>query len=231
LGPAAEGWQMRFTVRPMQKDDVPQVMAIDREAFPTQWPPPPFTRDLNNRLVRYLVAVDRSGGPDQGAEALASGERGNWQALLSRLRQWFTRESPVGGSGQEETVAGYAAMWLMVDEAHLTSIAVRKTYRRMGVGELLLICMIDLAIKLKARVMTLETRVSNREAQALYRKYGFSRVGIRRRYYSDDGEDAVIMTTENLTSELYQARLRRLRQAYADRWVPASQTLPSPLPD
>ncbi|MFC1925787.1 ribosomal protein S18-alanine N-acetyltransferase, partial [Chloroflexota bacterium] len=108
-------------------------------------------------------------------------------------------------------ILGYASMWLMVDEAHLTSIAVRETHRRRGVGELLLISIIDLAMHLKAQIVTLEVRSSNLAAQALYEKYGFIEVGLRRGYYSDDGEDAVIMTAENIASAFYQARLEDLR--------------------
>ena len=107
---------------------------------------------------------------------------------------------------------------LMVDEAHLISIAVREEYRRLGIGELLLISIADLAAKLKARIITLEVRASNIAAQRLYYKYGLDLVGLRPCYYSDNGEDAVLMTAENITSASFRARLQQLRQAYSRKW-------------
>ena len=110
-------------------------------------------------------------------------------------------------------IIGFAGIWLMVDEAHLVTIAVAPGQRGKGLGELLLVTMIDLACILGATVMTLEVRVSNHVAQSLYRKYGFKNEGVRRRYYSDNGEDALIMTTDNLTSASYQAHYQELKRA------------------
>ena len=211
----------RYTVRPMEKEDIPQVSVIDREAFPDQWPPPPFRRDLNNKIVRYLVALEESDHPHPYPEITEQKAQGSLRRLISRLKRLLMGGPPSAderATQNKDAIIGYAAMWLMVDEAHLTSIAVRQTHHRLGIGELLLISMMDLALQLKAQVMTLETRVSNLEAQALYEKYGFAKVGMRRHYYSDNGEDAVIMTTDRITSAPYQARLRELRQSYARRW-------------
>ena len=80
--------------------------------------------------------------------------------------------------------------------------------------------MIDLAMRLKAQIVTLETRVSNVSAQALYEKYGFAITGMRRGYYSDDGEDAVVMTTESIVSPQYQARFQELRRICLERCTP-----------
>ena len=73
-------------------------------------------------------------------------------------------------------------------------------------------------MELDAQVLTLEVRASNLPAQALYEKYGFAKVGVRRRYYADDGEDAVVMTTERITSGSYQSMFQQLKQAYTQRW-------------
>ncbi len=112
-----------------------------------------------------------------------------------------------------EQVVGYAGMWLMVDEAHITTFAVHPAWRRRRIGERLLLAMLELAMRRQAREATLEVRVSNLAARRLYEKYGFRPVGIRPHYYSDDGEDAVIMTTEPLRSSTMQARLAALRAA------------------
>jgi len=113
-------------------------------------------------------------------------------------------------SGQ---VVGYGGMWVMVDEAHITTFAVDPDWRRQGIGERLLLALLDLATGRNAREATLEVRLSNLPARRLYEKYGFRPVGLRPRYYSDDNEDALIMTTEPLAAPQMQQRIDRLRGA------------------
>ena len=113
-------------------------------------------------------------------------------------------------------VVAYAGLWLMVDEAHVTTFAVDPIWRRRRVGEALLLAILDLAIERGAREATLEVRLSNLAARRLYEKYGFRPVGIRPRYYSDDNEDALIMTTEPLGEPAMQERLARLRASLED---------------
>lgn len=120
----------------------------------------------------------------------------------------------------DETVA-YAGVWLMVDEAHVTSFAVLPSWRRQGLGGRLLVALLDLAFEMGASVATLEVRLSNQPAQALYGRFGFRPVGLRPRYYSDNGEDALIMTTDRLDSPSYRRRLRELRAHYALDPAPA----------
>ena len=162
-------------MRLMKQEDVPQVTAIDREAFPTLWPPANYERELKNGLAHYIVAC---------------GEGGN--------------------------IIGFAGLWMLVDEAHITNIAVREKHRRQGIGEELLIGIIDLAIKLGANLITLEVRASNAEAQKLYGKYGFVRVGLRRGYYTDNREDAVLMSIEDVKSSQVKKKLEELKRAHAE---------------
>jgi ribosomal-protein-alanine N-acetyltransferase len=108
-------------------------------------------------------------------------------------------------------IVGYGGIWLMVDEAHVTTFAVHSRYRRRRIGERLLIALLDLALARQAREATLEVRLSNLPARRLYEKYGFRPVGIRPRYYSDNGEDALIMTTEPLDLPAMRERVARLR--------------------
>jgi ribosomal-protein-alanine N-acetyltransferase len=116
-----------------------------------------------------------------------------------------------------EAVVGYSGMWIMVDEAHITTIAVDPAYRSEGIGELLLLALLERAQDRGAGEATLECRVSNDVAQRLYRKYTFRDAGIRKRYYSDDGEDALIMTSEPLVSPIFQRVLARNRTVLFDR--------------
>jgi ribosomal-protein-alanine N-acetyltransferase len=92
-----------------------------------------------------------------------------------------------------EKLVGYAGMWLVFDEAHVTNIGLLPEYRGFGIGELLMRYLINLALKNGAEKMTLEVRKTNYIAQNLYSKLGFEPSGIRKGYYMDDHEDAIIM--------------------------------------
>jgi ribosomal-protein-alanine N-acetyltransferase len=111
----------------------------------------------------------------------------------------------------EDVVIGFAGIWLMVDEAHVTTFAVDPAWRRRGVGERMLLAILDVSVARRAREATLEVRLSNMAARRLYEKYGFRPVGVRPRYYTDNGEDALIMTTDPLESPEMRARVARLR--------------------
>ncbi|WP_026691405.1 ribosomal protein S18-alanine N-acetyltransferase [Alteribacter aurantiacus] len=92
-----------------------------------------------------------------------------------------------------ERVIGYCGVWVIIDEAHITNIAVDPTYRRKGIGEALMTGSLELARTFGAKKLTLEVRVSNEAAQNMYEKLGFERGGIRKNYYTDNQEDAQIM--------------------------------------
>ena len=109
-------------------------------------------------------------------------------------------------------VVAYGGLWLMVDEAHVTTFAVLPAWRRQGVGARLMLALLDLAAELGAAVATLEVAISNLDARRLYERFGFRPVGVRPRYYSHNGEDALIMTTEELDSRDMRARLATLRE-------------------
>ncbi len=91
-------------------------------------------------------------------------------------------------------VVAYGGYWLMGDEAHIVNVAVHPDFRRRGLGTLMVTGMVDAARCAGARLVTLEVRMSNRDAQKLYARLGFVEVGERRRYYNDNGEDALLMT-------------------------------------
>lgn len=105
---------------------------------------------------------------------------------------------------QGDKVTGYAGMWIIFDEAHVTNIAVHPDYRGRKIGKALLLNLMEQALRLGAERITLEVRPSNKVAQELYRKLGFRPVGIRKGYYTDTNEDAIIMW-RNLYEE-FQAK-------------------------
>lgn len=132
----------------------------------------------------------------------------------NRLARYVVARVP---EGDAERVVGFAGTWLMVDEAHITTFGVHPGWRRQGVGRRLLLRLLEIAIEIGARRMTLEVRVSNAAAQALYASFGFTVSGRRRAYYTDDGEDAHVMTTPELDGPSMQAvlaagRARRARE-------------------
>ena len=114
-------------------------------------------------------------------------------------------------------LVAYGGLWLMVDEAHVTSFAVMPEWRRHGIGGRLMLELMDLAADLGARVATLEVRLSNEAARLLYQRFGFRPVGVRPHYYSDNGEDALIMTTDPLDSEQMGQRMAAMAERYGPR--------------
>lgn len=100
---------------------------------------------------------------------------------------------------QSNELLGYSGFWLIGEEAHITTLAVHPEFRRKHLGELMLINDILEARQNGARWVTLEVRVSNEAAQKLYYKFGFKNLGIRRNYYQDNDEDALVLWTENIT--------------------------------
>jgi len=183
-----------YVVEPMRLRDIKEVMEIEHDSFPSPWSARAYRHELlDNDLSHYFVVRQRRI------------ERSELN-LLARVRHSL-------GVGTRPPILGYSGFWLMVDEAHISTIAVQPNWRRRGIGELLLVAMLEQAIELEANIATLEVRVSNVAAQSLYHKYGFRQVGLRRRYYRDSGEDALIMTTERLTSANFQSHFQQLKRA------------------
>ena len=197
-----------YVIRPMEYEDIPQVAQIDREAFPGEWvfrSQSAYKRDLDNPSVRYIVACNRGEASDSGTQDMHK---------LPWFKRLFSNEHHLSAA---KNIVGFSGFWMMMKEAHIIAIGVRDVYRRLGIGEALLIATIELSQILNCSIVTLEVRASNTVAQELYKKYGFQVVGRRPRYYSSDGEDAIIMSTDNITSMPFQASLQRLKKAHAQR--------------
>ena len=137
-------------------------------------------------------------------EAKAYGEH-HWSKdsfmseLLNDLAKYF---SVFNTDGQ---LIGYCGCWQILEEAHITNIAVSPDYRRKHIGEVLLTTIIDECYRNMAKYITLEVRVGNKPAIALYEKYGFKSLGVRKGYYQDNNEDALIMWTENIFYDKFKS--------------------------
>jgi ribosomal-protein-alanine N-acetyltransferase len=128
-----------------------------------------------------------------------------------------------GSEPPRDRIAGFVGVWFIADEAHIVALGVRPKDRRKGVGELLMLAAFREARRHGTREMTLEVRASNSPAQTLYRKYGFREVGLRKRYYINNGEDAIIMTTPPIANVEYAVFLNSLARSHAVRWGHVSQ--------
>ncbi len=222
----------------MTQEDVAAVAEIERLCFTMPWPTSAYRRELKtpetNRyiVVRHLPPEEAAKAgmrlpgeqtltslthPELYSDGLAPANRdqnGHSRSLLQNLLPWLRNSDENGAHAQHASpypIVGYAGLWLMVDEGHVTTIGMHPNHRGQGAGELLFLGLFDIAREMKAQRVTLEVRVTNTGAQALYKKYGMEIAGLRKRYYSDNGEDAYIMWSEVLTSPESKLRVARLR--------------------
>ncbi len=174
----------QLELRRLRPQDVPQVMEIESVSFGNHhWADESFYNEMNNQIGRYYALVS--------ADTPLTNNDGNPQQRL----------------------LGYCGFWFIVDEAHVTTVAISPEYRGNALGELLLMQALERSYSTSIHWMTLEVRVSNYSAQNLYYKYGFLSMGTRPKYYQDNQEDALIMTTPDIASEEYRKLFRERKEA------------------
>jgi ribosomal-protein-alanine N-acetyltransferase len=205
-----KGKKVRYVIDRMTMPDVPRVVEIERLAYPSTWPPSAYRKELqDNRWAHYIVLRDKRIIEEYEASVQDLDKpRKNRLFPLSLLPN---RSAITAASPELASIIGFAGLWLMVDEAHITTIAMHPDFRRLGLGEFLLVALIDISYNIGAKWVTLEVRVSNHTAQNLYRKYGFREAGLRHRYYSDNQEDALIMWTDEINSPAYKQKFLELK--------------------
>jgi ribosomal-protein-alanine N-acetyltransferase len=173
---------------PMTPADLDEVMPLERRCFRDPWTRHMYLSDLTgNTLATYLVL-----------------------RLPDSMKARETRQ------GDAPSLLAYGGFWLLLDEAHIATIASHPEWRGCGLGQCLMLALLDQAIAHGADLATLEVRVGNTPARGLYEKLGFEVVGGRRNYYRD-GEDALIMTTPPLYTPALQAQLSAARVDAAAR--------------
>lgn len=155
---------------------------------------------MRRRHLRKVLAIETRVYPRPWSASL----------FLSELAQRSTRSYIVGR--YEGEVVGYAGLMFTGLEAHITNIAVDPTFHCRKVGSRLLLSLITEAIARGAETVSLEVRVSNLPAQAMYEKFGFAVAGTRKGYYIETKEDAFVMVAEGMRSTDYRLRLARIRQ-------------------
>ncbi|MDQ3856436.1 MAG: ribosomal protein S18-alanine N-acetyltransferase [Chloroflexota bacterium] len=196
---------MPYVIERMREEDIPEVVAVDRRCFATPWPASAYRREVQHPEKNLYVVLRRvNEGPSPETDG-----KGSFLSYLLPFRK--------DGEHNPEPVVGYAGLWIVGEEAHITTIGVLPELRGRKLGEMLLVTLLEHARGHGARWVTLEARVSNRIAQSLYAKYTFKEAGRRRRYYSDNGEDAVVMWSDRLDTPEFAARFEALRQALQAR--------------
>ena len=145
---------LRTQLRPMSESDLAQIAEIERESFVDMWPQTAYKRELQNTAARYLVltALEDGAGAGEAAEdrRATCARCGGGSAARRRRRRLRT-----------SACSGFVGLWLMVGEAHIVTFAVREEYRRMGIGERLLLSAFECAMELDQACVTLEVRSSN----------------------------------------------------------------------
>jgi ribosomal-protein-alanine N-acetyltransferase len=177
-----------FPITPMTPADLDAIMSLERRCFKDPWTRHMYLSDLTtNALATYLVLRAPAGVRAREPE-----------------------------SGSVPSLLAYGGLWLLLDEAHIATIAVHPDWRGCGLGQWLMLALLDAGIERGATLATLEVRVGNIPARCLYEKLGFEEVGQRRKYYRD-GEDALILTTPPLLTPAMQERLSAARADAAAR--------------
>jgi ribosomal-protein-alanine N-acetyltransferase len=186
-----------YMLLPMVLDDVPTVHTIEQLVFSLPWSASAFSYEIrNNPSAQYLVLRYKPWVYESPARRL----------LPRSIRHLL--QSPTN----EPSLLGYGGYWMVLEEAHICTLALRAEWRGRSLGELLLLALVESALTRQAEAITLEVRISNQRAQNLYLKYGFEITGRRVHYYSDNNEDAYIMSTGNTKKPAFQDRLQQLSQ-------------------
>jgi ribosomal-protein-alanine N-acetyltransferase len=155
---------------------------------------------MRRRHVKAVAAIERDIFPSPWSVSL----------YISELTQPATRTYLVARSAGE--VVGYAGLMLAVGEGHVTTLGVARDWQCRGIGRLLLLRLAQGAIERGAEDLTLEVRVTNSGAQALYHEFGFAPAGIRKNYYAEVQEDAIVMWAHGIQDAGYSSRLAEIQR-------------------
>jgi len=197
------------SIRKMKNEDISQVSLIESDAFPQLFPPTSFRKELQREISTILVAISNSN----------TGEKKESSPHSKPIKSPVSyRSGNTGWKPGMDFLTGYIFLWdTTFEESHVMSIGTRRSHRRKGIGELLLHSALINLIEKGVRSLTLEVRVSNVPAISLYKKYGMTTQGLRKSYYTDNHEDAKIMTAVDIQSPDYQHLLNEKWRLLGER--------------
>ncbi len=170
--------------------------------IPSRHVAPVELHPMKRKHVRDVLMIERQVYPRPWSAGL----------FFSEMTQRKTRHYIVAMHGKD--VVGYGGLMVHGDEAHITTIAVQPSFQHRGIGARVLLNLVEEARVRRARTCALEVRVANWPAQRLYAWFGFRPVGIRKNYYAETGEDALVMWVDDVQSEDSARRLRRVHATF-----------------
>jgi ribosomal-protein-alanine N-acetyltransferase len=170
--------RQQLSLELMREADVNTVQEIEREIFATPWPRNAYYRELASRASAHYVVL-RHEGMDE---------------VPSHFRL----------PDLDPTLVGYGGMWRMYDEAHVTTIGVRRDLQHNGYGRILFAGLVQASYDMGAKWITLEVRTTNDNAMRMYEGFGFKVIGRRKGYYTDNGEDAIVMWSDSIHSPRFR---------------------------
>jgi ribosomal-protein-alanine N-acetyltransferase len=193
------------TVAPMTPDDLDEIMPLERQCFEDPWTRRMYLNDLTtNPSATYLV-VRMANSKWQMADTKPSATVGPGRPSDALPQAGKASEAAI-----QSPILAYGGFWLLLDEAHIATVASHPDWRGCGLGQWLMLALLDAAMTRGAASSTLEVRAGNLPARHLYEKLGYEVTGLRKHYYRD-GEDGLIMTTPPLSEAGMQARLGAAR--------------------
>jgi [ribosomal protein S18]-alanine N-acetyltransferase len=179
--------RQQLSLELMRESDVSTVQEIERDIFSTPWPRNAYYRELASRSSAHYVVL---------------------------RQESMTDAPPFKAPDFDRSVVGYGGMWRMYDEAHVTTIGVRLDLQHRGYGRILFAGLVQAAYDMGAKWITLEVRTSNENAMRMYETFGFKVIGRRKGYYTDNGEDAIVMWSDSILSprfrKAYETNLERI---------------------
>jgi len=194
----------------MTPDDLDEIMLLERQCFADPWTRRMYLNDLTtNEAATYLVL--RRGDAETRRRGDTEMRRcGEGQAVEDNFAVSPVQRIPVS------PILAYGGLWLLLDEAHIATVASHPDWRGCGLGQWLMLALLDAAMARGAAISTLEVRAGNLPARRLYEKLGYAVAGVRKNYYRD-GEDGLIMTTPPLAGPAVRERLATARKAALHR--------------
>lgn len=180
-------------LKPLEAELLPAALELDAQCFGGLWTMAGYQRELtspNSQLLALTSPFDVP-APD---------------SLVTGLE-----------SATAERLLGLGGLWSILEEAHITILAIRPNYQRQGFGQTLLWALLRVAWQQSLERATLEVRASNHSAQSLYQKFGFQEAGRRRRYYPDTGEDGLILWRNGLQHQEFKQKLAQWQHQIESR--------------
>lgn len=197
--------------RRTEPDDPPERGPVRAAAGSGEDPVPVVIAPMRNKDLRGVLRIEQSVFPQPWSHRL----------FVEELAQRKTRA--YRAAWIDSTIVGFSGQMFLDDEAHVNNIAVDPAWQGRGLGAAIFGDLVRVALDRGTRHLTLEVRVGNDPALALYRRFGLAPVGVRRNYYPETGEDALVMWARNIDSATYAERLGAIETSYAGRLAVTSR--------